>query len=309
MSETSSPNSGWAHQNRGRIGIRFHLVLAISFLLLAPATSGQILTANAGVNSPELPTLIELLSYRSFAHVKEVRSLLQFVYSPTPTLETRLTVPTLYRDLEFKTPSGLDESDSLFGLGDLELRLKYSLFQEDGVLESTRWAVMVEGVAPTGRHREREAGVELPRKLQLGSGGWGVGVGSAFTIIRDRHRFSAEVFYRHRTRHEGFRLGDSFHLNLAYWYRITPATFDPEEQEVEVRGVFELLSTYRSESIGSRGGLDDGGFEVWAAPGVQIYLNRDVLIEASIQVPIFQNIDDPFGRRQWGATLGVKFIF
>ena len=168
---------------------------------------------------------------------------------------------------------------------------------------------MVEAIAPTGDHDATAGGVELPRRLQLGTGGWGVGVGTAFTVIRDRHRFSAELFYRHRTRHDGFRLGDSYQLNLAYWYRITPSVFDAQEEEVEVRGVFELLSTYRTDSVGGAGSLGDGGHEIWAAPGVQIYLSRDVLIEAAVQIPISQDVDDAFGRRKWGATLGIKFIF
>ncbi len=273
------------------------------------STTAQIFTANGGVNSPELPTVIELLSYRSFDHVQETRSLLQLLYSPLPTLETRLTIPTLYRDIDVKTGTGPRENDSVFGMGDVELRLKYSLYQTDGVITSTRWAAMVEATAPTGEHHANADTVEIPRKLQLGSGGWGLGLGTAFTVIRNRHRFSVELFYRHRTRHDGFRLGDTYHLNLAYWYRLTPAEFDPDEEEIEVRAVFEILSTYRADSISGPSSLDDGGLEVWAAPGVQIYLSGNVLIEAAVQVPIFQNINDPFGRRNWGATLGVKFIF
>ena len=71
---------------------------------------------------------------------------------------------------------------------------------------------------------------------------------------------------------------------------------DPEEAEVEVRGVFEILSTLHADSIGGQGDLGDGGLEIWAAPGIQIYLSRDILIEAAVQLPIFQDIQDSLGR-------------
>jgi hypothetical protein len=72
--------------------------------------------------------------------------------------------------------------------------------------------------------------------LQLGTGSWWFGAGSVFTAIRDRQRFSAEGIYRHPTRHDGFRPSASLDLNLAYWYRLSPAVFAPEREAIEVRG-------------------------------------------------------------------------
>ncbi len=74
------------------------------------------------------------------------------------------------------------------------------------------------------------------------------------------------------------------HCNLAYWYRITPGVHPPPDEEVtEVRGV--------------------------VAPGIQIYPRRDVLVEASIQIPVVQSIDDALGNRRWRLLLAVKFLF
>jgi len=274
-----------------------------------PQLAAQVFTANAGVASPELPSVRFLSSYRETDNVRDLGSLLQYTYSPTSSLEARLSLPFISRDLEFQDPAGVRHRDVLFGPGDLELRLKQSLLQDDDVLESTRWALMATGTAPTGDHDARDDGVEIPRQLQLGTGGWGLGAGTAFTLIRDRHRFSTEIFYRHRTRHDGFRLGDSVHLNLAYWYRLSPAVFASGQDQVELRGVFELLSSHRSDSRSSAGSPDDGGYLILACPGIQAYPSRDVLIEAALQVPIFQDMDDAFGDRQWGAFIGVKLIF
>ena len=283
------------------------LVLAIFVLMTLPcAMEAQVITENAGVQSPELPLLYEQLRILETENLTELRLASQFVFSFTPSFETRLIVPTVFRDIDLPTPTGeLDEN--LFGLGDASVRLKYSLWQEDEVMESSRWAALTEGVFPTGEHQEEIDDIELPRKLQLGTGGFGVGLGTAFTVIRDRHRFSAELFYRHRTRHDGFHVGDSVSI---YWFRLTPAEFRQAEAETEVRAVFELLSTLQADNIGgSRAFGDGGGAEVWLAPGIQIYASPRVLFEASFQIPIVDAIDDALGNRHWGATVGVKFVF
>lgn len=213
------------------------------------------------------------------------------------------------RDVSSEGFAGFNLSENMSGLGDMSFQIKYSLSQTDDVMSSTRWAVLGELVAPTGRDDRKANGIRMPRRLQLGTGGWGYGIGTAYTVIRDRHRFSTDVYFRHRTRHEGFRLGESLHWDLAYWYRLTPATHDPENETIEIRGVFELLSTYQFESRQGNRGAGDEGLLVWAAPGLQIYPRRDVLIEASVQIPVVQTGDDVIGDRRWGFLIAVKFLF
>jgi hypothetical protein len=194
------------------------------------------------------------------------------------------------------------------GLGDVSLRLKRSLYQRDEVLASTRFAVMGEVWMPTGNHDSHDAGVDLPRKLQIGTGGWGFGGGSAFSLIRDRHRFSTDARFRYTTRHDGYRLGPIVQCRAAYWYRLHPARFSPDERWVEVRPVLEIVATYQFESQGSRG-LGDEGHRVFMAPGIQIYPRDDLLFEASLQVPITQDIDDPRGDARWGLLVAMKILF
>lgn len=282
----------------------------LAVLLLATASPCQIFTENAGVASPELPALREALRYLQTEEVRELRLDSQLVYSFSTSLESRLTVPAIWRDAGFQTPAAASGQADLLGFGDVSLRGKYSLWQDDDVLESTRWAALAEAVLPTGEHDATEDGVAVPRKLQLGTGGFGGGAGTAFTMIRDRDRFSAEVFYRHTTAHDGFEPGDSLTVNLAYWRRLSPARFPADHQEspLEVRGVVELLTTRRFESHAAMG-LHDSGLEIWLAPGIQLFGGAGVLLEAALLFPIYQDIDDAYGRREWGATLALKVLF
>ncbi len=275
----------------------------------AHSASAQIVTENAGVVSPETPILRESFTYLDGDHAREFRWSHQLILATDPSREFRLTVPTSWKQVEFAGPGGQREEEELFGLGDLSLRFKQSLWQRDDVMESTRWAALAEVVAPTGEDDEREGGAQIPRRLQLGTGDWTLGAGSAFTVIRDRQRFSAEAYFRHRTPHEGTRFGQTIDLNLAWWCRIKPVQFAPDHDEIEVRGVLELLDTYRfSSQVGGRSAGDDG-LLVWIAPGLQVYPSKTFLFEANVQVPVFQNIDDALGDRHVGATLVIKFLF
>jgi hypothetical protein len=282
-----------------------HALTVAAVIALDSGLVAQIFTENAGPASPELPAIREAVNIRETRNVREWRLDSQFIWSPTPALETRTTVPYLFRDY------GGTDAD---GLGDLALRLKHSLWQEDDVLESTRFAGLYELTLPTGdTDAARDAGgVVLPQRLQLGAGAAGIGGGLALTLIRDRHRFSAEGFYRHTLEDDGFELGDLVRGNLAYWYRLTPATFrsGPEGRDpLEVRGVIELLGSYRFESEDAGQGLSDQGTEVWLCPGVQVFGSGRFLFEGALQFPVHQNVDDGFGRREWGALVSWKVIF
>ncbi len=90
---------------------------------------------------------------------------------------------------------------------------------------------------------------------------------------------------------------------------MTPAQHDPENETIEIRGVFEILSSYGFESRLGSGGAGDEGLLIWVAPGIQIYPRRDVLIEAAIRIPALQTLDDALGDRRWAFLISVKLLF
>jgi len=128
-------------------------------------------------------------------------------------------------------------------------------------------------------------------------------------VDADRHRFAAEAMAHYRSSHDGFQGGESVDLDLAYWYRIQPARFERIEGTTEIRGVLECLSSYRWESELHGSGVGDEGAIVYLAPGVQVYPRDWLLIEAQIQVPVYQSMDDSFGDRTFGAFLGIQVLF
>ncbi|MEW6280725.1 MAG: hypothetical protein AB1758_19015 [Candidatus Eremiobacterota bacterium] len=257
---------------------------------LAAAAQAQVLTENAGVLSPETPSLRETLLFLRYSTLDELRWTQQLVMALDRAHELRLALPVVRKGQRV-------------GLGDTVLRFKRSLWQQDGVMASDRWAVLAELTLPTG-----DTGAALPARLQIGGGNWVLGAGTVYTVIRDRHRFSAEAFYRQPLGADD-RFGSTLDLNLAYWFRIAPAEFPPDEEPVEVRGVLELLSGYRWNSRGAGLPVGDNGWLVWLAPGLQVYPGEDVLLEGSVLVPLHQDLQDALGRREWGITGTIKILF
>ncbi len=278
-------------------------------LLFVGGASGlalaQVVTENAGTVSPETPIWQTRFEYLKVEQATDIRAVETFLWAPNEVMDFGLSVPFHHRDVEFA--GGPEET--LEGVGDASLRWKYSIWKEDDVMASTRFSALAGVKVPTGRWHEEDSGGEVPRKLQLGTGGWDVFGGPLFTYIQDRHRFAAELVGRYAFERDGFQLQPSLQVGLAYWYRITPARIETAGEETEVRGVLELTSVFYGESETSGRGIGDDGNITWLSPGVQVYPSFWVLFEASVQIPVAETVDDVRGDRKYGALVSIKFLF
>lgn len=181
---------------------------AVVAVLLAFGSPGlawaQVMTENAGTVSPENPIWQTRFEYLKAEHLTDLRAVESFFWAPNEAMDFALSVPVHHRDVEF---SGIE--DTLEGVGDSSLRWKHSIWKEDDVMASTRFSALAGVKLPTGRWHEDDSGVEISRKLQLGTGGWDVYGGPLFTHIQDRHRFAAELIGRYAFERDDFRLQPS----------------------------------------------------------------------------------------------------
>lgn len=260
----------------------------------------QIVTENGGTVSVETPILKESLFYSRSARTEELRLGNELLWGVTGNWELDFSAPLSLKQVKFA-----GERETLFGPGDASVRSKINFLKDDDVMKSTRVAGLVGLELPTGAHDEDA----FPRKLQLGSGTWDPFFGAVFTAIDDRHRFSVDAIHRWNTTHDGVDVADQTSIDLAYWYRLHPAAFDPAESATEVRGVVELLATVTGVTRAGGRSLRDDGWVVRLAPGLQIYPSQSVLVEFNVQLPIFQDIDDSIGHRDLSALVAVKFLF
>lgn len=269
---------------------RWHawLPTLVIFALFSQSSLAQIETANGAVMSPRSPEMKVRTFYRGAENGDSYGLKLVGTWGLTRKDELRVSMPLLNREFLGR---------SRFGPGDLYLRYKRSLNQEDGVMTSDRLAVVVDASLPTGEYRESGR----PTRAQLGLGTPQLGAGLVYSLVRDRHRFSLEVGHRQPL---GNDLAGTSRLNLAYWYRLTPAQFPEDEQVTEVRGVLEVLTELRGPERGR-----DAGTLVFLAPGLQIFPSPSTQFELNALVPVAQSLRDPLGKRRLGGSFTAKFRF
>jgi hypothetical protein len=278
--------------------------LSIVGALFTAALPGQILTTDAGVRSPQLPSVRTLLAYTEREISTDLTALLQLTHSPTTTLETGLEVPLIDRDIDAGTFDG-----QLSGLGDASVYAKYALLRDDDVMRSNRLALTAALHLPTGEHDEVLDGQLVPRRLQLGIGSFGIGLGGAATIVRDRHRASLAASWTRYGAHDGFTPGDEFAVDAAYWYRISPARFHAEEEVLEWRGVAELRSRYGARDRLPSGASSDRGLDVDALLGLQVHVGAALRGELGVVLPLRSGLDSPAGDLEFGLLAGFTVFF
>lgn len=283
------------------LGTRIALVVACA----ADRAWAQIVTENAGTVSPETPIWQTRFEYSKAENVTDSRIVETYFWAPNPTMDFALAIPVIHRDVDL----GNGGDGRLEGIGDATLRWKNSIWKLDDVMKSTRFSTLAGVKFPTGAWHDEVDGIDVPRKLQLGTGAFGFYGGPLFTQIDDRHRFAVEAIGAYDLEHDGFRLQPSLRLGLAYWYRIFPERIEIAGRDTEVRGVFELTSSFYGESDWRGQDQDDDGNITWLSPGIQIYPSTRWLLEASLQLPVIETLEDAQGDRKYGFLLSVKFLF
>lgn len=261
--------------------------LVLTWLLSAQAWA-QIETANGGITSPYSPEL-KIRAIVMPAQESDMTILdLSGSFGLNPKNEIRVMLPYVFSEHMEARASGL---------GDVGLRYKHLLHGSNAVMSSDRFSLLVDAVAPTGNSDHPD----LPPRAQLGLGTPQLGLGLVYSAIRDRHRASVELGHLQPF---GNGYAGTTRLNLAYWYRLTPAEFPEGEQPTEVRGVVELLGELRGPEFGQ-----NAGTLVYFAPGLQIYASSIFQLEMNARIPIAQSLDDGMGDRQVGGSLAAKFRF
>lgn len=278
------------------------VLLAVASGATLPA---QIFTLDAGVRSPELPSVRERIEVRGFAHGDTMRATTDVTWSPDRRVETQLDVPWVWRDVR----GGRVAGGSFSGLGDLRLRSKVALLREDAVMSSDRVAAFGDMFLPTGDDDVTLDGVVAPRDLQPGRGTFGAGLGLTTTLVRDRHRAAAAVQWRHWLAHDGVAADDEIALDVAWWFRLSPAAFAPGVDVAEVRTVAELraVQTFDARVGGVRQG--NGGLVLDGVLGIQVNASTGLRYEVGGVLPLHDDARRTLGRAGLGLVLSLTLYF
>lgn len=191
---------------------------------------------------------------------------------------------------------------SVDGFGDLAIAAKLGIFQRDRPDRTTRAALFGRVKLPTGKDDAVGSdGQVLPRPLQLGTGSADYSAGIILTHSIGPVGLSGDLSYDFNTTTRGFAFGDVLHYDVAVGYRVHPRIYRtfPAKQinlYVEANGT----STHR-DTLASRPAADSGGQVLLVSPGVQFIPSAGFLVEATYQIPVWQDFS--------GAQLEFQPIF
>ena len=214
------------------------------------------------------------------------------VYGATPRMTAFATLPILARRRDEVLSSS---SRTTPAMGDVVLLSRYTVLLDDYAPLSTRRVALLAGLKlPVGAER-------------FGTPTFDPRLGAVGTWAHNRHELDADVLYTLSTKRQGFTAGDRFRYDVAYRYRLWPKRFG--KRLVQINGLLELngLWSDRNEDHGSTR-RNSGGHILFLSPGFQ-YVAKSWILEASLQLPISQNLNGSQVETDFVGVLSVRVPF
>ncbi|MBI2466751.1 MAG: transporter [Candidatus Rokubacteria bacterium] len=234
------------------------------------------------------------------------------VYGLARDLTVGATLPIVERRLRFDDAAGQRRTISADGLGDLTLVGAYRVFRRDVERGTTQVSLLGGLKLPTGATDIRDSDLprltggtktRLPPSLQPGSGSVDGIVGLAGFHNMDRLSFYASVQGKLNTEGaQDFQAGDSLFYDLSADYVLLPE-----------RNMFLILElngvvTARAEQAG-RTVRDSGGHLLLVSPGIQYLPIPPLILEASVQIPIYRDLNGRQLAPDWSVVVGLRYLF
>lgn len=194
------------------------------------------------------------------------------------------------------------------GLGDMKLFGRYTLFKNNFKGGSFRIAPFAGIEVPTGKNKIRDGLGRLPASVQPGSGSWDPFAGVVMTYQTLDFQVDAQVSYKANTAANGFEFGDVTSLDASLQYRLWPGDLSGNVPGF-LYGVLEAKLIHKGHNLNN--GLEDlnsGGTALSLVPGVQ-YITRRWIVEASVQLPVFQDLNGTQLENDYVARAGFRFNF
>lgn len=285
-----------------RLGPRGSLRRCLGFGILLVVASGP--PARAQIVAPAGRTLFnEGVLVRSFLRLDTfegagsgedptvLRSVNAVVWGARPHTSVGLVVPLVRAEA---TAPGTGREVSRTGTGDASVFARYDVLRRSVPGGYTR-------LAP-------ELGVKLPTGGAFGTGSTDLVAGLVVSHVRDPDWWIGDVQLTFPGRGDGdLRAGDRRRFDIAYLRRVFPRRGMGIPM---VLVVLELNGELADES--TRGGAritGTGGDLVYLSPGVEYLLSRRWVLEASLPIPIYEDLGAARPVPRVSAILGVRWLF
>lgn len=194
------------------------------------------------------------------------------------------------------------------GFGDASMFARYTFFKQNASNHTFRVAAFGGVKAPTGNDNETDALGRLPTPLQSGSGSWD-GFGGVVTTYQTlAFEVDAQLSYTAKGKSNDFEGGDVLRLDGSFQYRLLPRALG-RGTPAFVYAVIEanVLRGSKNRVFGNPD-QNSGGTSIFLSPGLQ-YVNKRLILEGSVQLPVSQNINGTALKNDYVARLGFRWNF
>jgi len=239
-------------------------------------------------------------------HVLSLNSV--YVYGFTEKLTGLVNIPYLDKSIDVTLSDGRRKrGDS--GIGDIRTLLKYRIYTKDKSGRSNRLGIFSALEWPTGDDNAKDSIGRFPQTLQLGSGSYDPIIGVVWTTQTLDWEFDADAGYKWNNKANNFEFGDILFYNVSYQHRLWPKTLPDKGVPSFLYAVLELNGSYADKNEVDRvKDQNSGGHSVFISPGVQWVAMRYVL-EASVQIPVIQDLNGSALRSDYALTAGFRIRF
>ncbi len=216
-------------------------------------------------------------------------------------------VPYVQKDIDLSMNSNRISRSSR-GIADSKFFARYTFLQKDKLGETLRLTGFAGVKAPTGEDRQSDTFGMLPQPLQSGSGSWDNFLGFVLTKQQLDYQMDFQLSYNKTGTANKFKAGNSWQADASLQYRLSPKNMDNYNNHF-VYGVLE--ANYRNQENNSFVGVDDtnsGGSSLFLSPGIQ-YVTRKFILEAALQLPIYQNLSGFALKTDYVFTTGFRVNF
>lgn len=224
-------------------------------------------------------------------------------YGVTPKLAAFFILPTQYKRL--RTLAG--DRDA-FGIGDVSLFFRYTVYSKDAVGRTFRIAPFLGVKAPTGDDNKSDSLGLLPAPLQLGTGSWDVFGGLIVTYASVDWNLDVQSGFRVNTRHGGNKAGNLYRGDISFQYRLLPNKIDRATKGF-FYGVIEANLIYQEKNtMNLLFDQNTGGTTLYIVPGIQ-YAVRRWVAELAVQIPVIQDLNGTALGRDFAIHTGLRLNF
>jgi hypothetical protein len=229
-------------------------------------------------------------------------------YTPTPTLQLEAEVPFQKSSFDNGMASG-----SGSGFGNITVWGKYRFYRTLETWGDRQAALRFGLELPTGKKstpgKENLDEPEFVRQ-QLGpiDGGIAFHTDVSYSQARKRIIYGANLVATMRGERAGFRMGHEARINTDLEYVLLPFKYQSPGKELFV--LLETSYVYRSRGrIFGREVQGSSSSEFYLAPGLQFTATARLVLEASYQFPVIQNMGPLMLRTDKNVLVGIRYLY